>query len=106
MDEQVLKPREMKFSFKHNYKPDDSEDSENDDEILSSKVNLDEADKFIASLKIPKVKKKEQKEERPAAPFVPLDLTVFKEETEKLTKIRMRESQGESESEQSEEYSS
>ena len=95
--EDTLKPRELKFSFKGHYKTESTDTSDDEDEILSSKVNLDEADRFIAALKLPKRKKQQQeaKQEKPA-PFVPLDLTVFKEETEKLEKIRMRESQGES----------
>lgn len=76
------------------------------DEILGRKVNLDEADKFIASLRlnsrmIREVGKTPKPERKATIIFTaPDDVLKFKEETEKLKKMQMEEAVGKSESDE------
>lgn len=84
----------------------DSENEEDKDEILIKGINLDEADKFIASLKLPcrrNVKKNVEKiAEHKKKKIIPLycqdDLEQFKKTCEKLNKIKSKDVAGSDES--------
>lgn len=73
--------------------------NENVDEILTKNINLDEADKFIASLKLPKKKKEKNTfiESKPSKQkhfyFAEFDFTRFQKESEKLQALYLAESQ-------------
>ena len=104
-DSECLRPRELKLSFKRDYVPDDSEESDSEDQILSRRVNLDEADRFIASLKMPKARGKSAA--GTAAPPVGLcldiDMSKLERESERVRRLRLRESQGDEGEEEEEE---
>jgi hypothetical protein len=90
-----LNPRVVKLSFKTVYIPEAEEARV--DEILSSKINLDEADKFIAALKIPvkrscPVKGNPEKHYKPKV-FSLFDLSTFRAESERLEKLRRAEAE-------------
>lgn len=96
-DSPILKPRNVKFSFKTDYIPDESDSTE--DEILKQ-VDLDEADRFLAALKIPKNPSRTNyspKVVRNYAKSATADLDEFRAQTERLEKARMKESIGDSE---------
>jgi hypothetical protein len=89
-----LNPRVVKLSFKTRYIPDSEEVQV--DEILSSKINLDEADKFIAALKIPT--KRSPGKGTPERRYKPkvfslFDLSTFRKESERLEKLRLAEAE-------------
>ena len=95
-ESECLRPRELKLSFKRDYTPDDSEESDSEDQILSKRVNLDEADRFIASLKMPKARTKGLAT-TPAPPvslYLDIDMSKLEMEAERVRKLRLRESQG------------
>lgn len=98
--EDCLKPKESAITFGvGKYVPDDSEESESDDQILSKKVNLDEADRFMAALRLPRTRSREDKM-RVAIPMEPLNLEKLEIGAEMMRKVRLRESQGEMEEEE------
>ena len=93
---QVLKVGSMKFSFKTDYIA--SDDSEFDDEqhdygILTKKLDLNEADRFMASLRMPKAKAKKHSQQRlpPPAPVVTVDLDALRAQSEMVEKMIMAE---------------
>lgn len=97
-----LNPKLKKISIKKKYQLDSEQESESSDEILTGKINLDDADRFIASLKLPKkksqnkiIKKEQTKCEQVRAPklIMPVDLEAFKKESEKLQKMIEADSQ-------------
>lgn len=99
---QVLRVKNVKYSFKTDYIPESSSSDEEDrDGILRIKKKncLDEADRVIAALKLPKV----QKAEKPPQPqrvkvTSAHDLVAeFREQSQKLEKMRMVQAIGESE---------
>ena len=97
-----LKPKESAITFGvGKYEPDDSEESESDDQILSKKVNLDEADRFMASLRLPRARSREEKM-HVAIPMEPLDLEKLEIGAEMMRKVQLRESQGEVDEEETE----
>jgi len=94
VSENLLNPPKGKFTFRTTYAPDS--ECDHMDDILSSKIDLDEADKFIASLKIP------SKLQAPKAPtkkviqprvFTHVDVSAFRAESEKLERLRLADSQ-------------
>lgn len=89
---QVLKVGTMKFSFKTDYiASDDSEfeDEPQDDGILTKKLDLNEADRFMASLRMPKMKK--HKQQRLPPPVVTVDLDALRVQSEMVEKMIMAE---------------
>ena len=91
---QVLKVGSMKFSFKTDYiASDDSEfdDEPHDDGILTKKLDLNEADRFMASLRMPKAKKHSQQRLPPPAPVVTVDLDALRAQSEMVEKMIMAE---------------
>jgi hypothetical protein len=90
-----LNPRVAKLSFKTTYTPETEEARV--DEILSWKINLDEADRFIAALKIPSkrsslAKGSPEKGYKPKV-FSLFDLSTFRAESERLKKLRLAEAE-------------
>jgi hypothetical protein len=86
----TLKARPVSFRFKKKgYQPED--DPDYPDEILTKKVDLDEADRFIAALKLPT---KSLVKDHPAKPLKPRlftssDLSLLHRESEKLEQARL-----------------
>lgn len=81
---------------------EEEEENEDDDEILRKKINLDEADRFIASLKLPGPKRMKEmlKKNEPSCKAVltaPDDIEKFKIGFQKLKKMQMAEICGEDE---------
>ena len=97
-----LNPRLRKFNFTRKYKveKENNDSSDDSDEILSGKINLDEADKFIASLKLPKKRKRKSTtndKQFSSMKFISsTDFQTFKEESDKLMKLRIADSQDQS----------
>jgi hypothetical protein len=62
------------------------------DEILSAKINLDEADRFIASLRMPN-RRAPMRTQTTVIPAVlaPVDLSHFRQESERIERLRMAE---------------
>jgi hypothetical protein len=92
--EQCNSPERVKYTFRLNYQPDlDSDDS---DEILSSKVDLDEADRFIAALRIPGKRTSTPTNVEKKSKHVVLstvDLSAFRKESERLEELRLAQSE-------------
>ena len=104
IDESEWKMKPLKINYKKNYKLFQNEDEEEDDfsesqpdEILVRAHNLDEADKFIASLKF-NPKKKSQTTDYPKlkveSAFSSCDFEAFKKEAERLNTLRNQEING------------
>ena len=91
----------MKFSFRTDYIPDNSsdEDEGDTDGILTRRMNLDEADRFLAALRMPKLSKAKNKPQTTKPLIIPVDLKALKEQSDKLEKLRMAEATGEEEEE-------
>jgi len=72
------------------------EEEEQSDDILTGDVNLDDADHFIVSLKLPKRKRKVDKEEVIHKKFIPSkdDSIAFTRESELLNRLKEKEIQG------------
>jgi hypothetical protein len=92
----LLNVRPMKLSFKTQFVIEAEPDPV--DEILSSKINLDEADRFIAVLRMPtrRTPVRAHGPVKPAA-LAPVDLSSFREESERIERMRMAEVQDPSE---------
>jgi hypothetical protein len=90
----LLSPNSGQFSFGRAYVPDN--ESVPFDDILTSKINLDEADRFIAALRLPARKPAVK---LPADKLVKLrvitsvDLATFRAESEKLQEMKLADSQ-------------
>jgi hypothetical protein len=86
----LLNVRPMKLSFKA--RSVNEEESDPVDEILSKKINLDEADRFIAVLKMPtrRTSVKTHAIVKPTA-LAPVDLSYFRQESERIERMRMAE---------------
>jgi hypothetical protein len=94
---EVLNVRPVKLSFKAGY----AEDSDVDvsDEILSAKINLDEADRFIAVLRVPSVSHVFHPTVKPRL-LTPVDLEMFRKQSEKLERLRWEQAEDSSEHEE------
>lgn len=101
---EAMCPKPLNFTFKTDYIRDaESDDSDERDDILTARVNLDDADRFISALKIPRkrVATRSDRERRVAANarVTPLDLSAFKATSERVAKILAAETTGECEEE-------
>ena len=81
---------------------EEEEEEEISDDILIGDINLDEADFFISSLKIPKRKKKilNENENNKIISFTPVDTQIFKKETDSLKILKEKEIIGHEEEEE------
>ena len=105
---QAWQVKPMSFSFKTDYIPDygSKEEPVISDGILSRKVDLDEADRFLAGLRLPRGKKQKKvvQEQKKSSPVItPMDLADFKTQNEKLEKVLRAETIGESPEEEEDE---
>lgn len=92
-----LNPKLKNLRLNKKYQIDTESESESSDEILSGRINLDEADRFIASLKLPNKKKQKKiiKKDRTSTSdgvkipklIMSIDMDAFKKESEKLQKM-------------------
>jgi hypothetical protein len=83
----VLNVRPIKMSFKTECVPD--VETSTSDDILSRGINLDEADRFIASLRIPSRKTLTASNAAWEPTYVTsVDFSTFHAETEKLERLR------------------
>jgi hypothetical protein len=83
----VLNVRPVKLSFKTEYVPD--VETSTPDDILSRGINLDEADRFIASLRIPSRKTRTaQNAEWEPTYATAVDFSTFHAEAERLERLR------------------
>jgi hypothetical protein len=90
---ETLNPPLSKLSFKAPYVPES--DSQPVDGILSSKVNLDEADRFIAALRLPKRQTSVTfiEPRQTIRVLTQVGLVTFRAESDKLDKMRIAESE-------------
>lgn len=77
-----------------NVQQNNHEDEENSDEIFSGNINLDDADRFVASLGLRKKKKIVPKKPVVVPRITTKDAQIFKKEAENLARLREVESQG------------
>jgi hypothetical protein len=96
--EYVLNCRPVKLSFQLSYVPET--EGNRPDEILSSKINLDEADRFIAVLRIPSHSPSKRSQLVTPRVHTPVDLSSYRAECEKLEKLRLTEVEDPSETEE------
>jgi hypothetical protein len=88
--EDTLNPPVAELSFKAAYVPE--HELQPGDGILSSKVNLDEADRFIAALRLPKRMQSGQQLPKLRL-FTYVDLEKFRVESNKLDRMRFAEAE-------------